>query len=417
MSGSQPLSRQIGIAMAYTAAVLMAVVLIQIAMGDAIRYDFSTRYAAGYMIAHGESSRLYDVAEQISVQQRLFHISRPMLIMIPPFESLLYAPLARLSYNSAYVVWALFNIALWMAFAYAMRPRAAAPQRMFQHLILCFAFFPLWITLCQGQTTLLVLLGFGLCYLRLKSGHDFQGGLALGLGLFKYPLALPLLLIFLLRRKWRLAGGFILTGLALAAIGLAAVGWGGAVSYVRLMLDTIAHPGNPAYWAIQTSDMPSVRGVFSSLLGGRIGAGWIAGLIGVASAILILWAARPWRERESRQPDDLAFASAVIISLLTAPYMNPHDLSVLLLPVLLAIYSPRWPRGMRNGLLLKASMALIYIPFLYPVLVAWKRLDLLALVLAVFLVGIYGLLHESGSPAPDALDSEAATRIDLEHYT
>jgi hypothetical protein len=101
------------------------------------------------------------------------------------------------------------------------------------------------------------------------------------------------------------------------------------------------------------------------------------------------------------------FAMALVVSLLTAFHLHPHDLSLMLPAMLLIIRSPQWPRGGAWRLMLMASMGIIYIPFLYPVLAQSKRLSLLGLVLAAFLIGTNGLLNRPIFPVQGHLNEEA----------
>ncbi len=100
--------------------------------------DFSAFYGAGHILKDGRASGLYDYQEQGRVQARLFskiYPSRgPLFFNHPPFESLLFVPLAYLSYFWAYVVWAgfgllvLFLLPLLLAGCLPVLALACSPQ-------------------------------------------------------------------------------------------------------------------------------------------------------------------------------------------------------------------------------------------------------------------------------------------------
>src|ERR1700722_13012179 len=161
--------RQIAIALIFTAAILMATVLCYATSFDeAKRMDFATRYAAGLMVRQGNGSKLYDIDAQTRVQRDLFGRETPLLELHPPFEALLYAPLAKLPYLWAYVLWGMVNIGLWMASVYFLRKSVPVPKQTFRFLAVCFTFFPLWLTLHGGQTSILLLLSYSLTLFGLK---------------------------------------------------------------------------------------------------------------------------------------------------------------------------------------------------------------------------------------------------------
>ena len=400
----QPSPRQVRIALVFTVAVLVAKLLLQASTPEVTRYDFRGMYTTGYMVRTGDGARLYDPVAQARAQQAVFGQPGLMLNVHPPFEALFFAPLAELSYRTAYLLWGLINILLWMWFARLARAFAPRPRQTFQYLLLCFAFFPLWINLLQGQTTLILLLLYSFVYLNLERGRDFRAGALLGLGLFRFQLVLPFALICLVRRKWRLMTGFAAAALALVALSLLAVGPSGTISYVKLLLQVARDPARPAFASILPSHMPTVRGVLSALTAGRGDphAIFVAALL--ISLLLILLAAEPWRGRGRLAGTpflNLRFASALAVTLITAFHLLEHDMSLLLLPILLAIGSPQWRHKSPWRTLVIAAVAVLYLPPAYLLLRAWNSLYLLALPIFAFALAAFMLLrtHEEATPA------------------
>jgi hypothetical protein len=402
----QPSPREVRIALVFTAAVLVAKLFLQAATPDVTRYDFRGIYTAGYMVRAGDGARLYDPVAQARAEQAVFGRPGLMVIVHPPFEALFFAPLAALSYRTAYLLWGLINILLWMWLARLARAFAPRPQQTFQYLLLCFAFFPLWINLLQGQTTLILLLLYSFVYLNLERGRDFRAGVLLGLGLFRFQLVLPFALICLVRRKWRMMTGFAAAALALVALSLVAVGPSGTISYVKLLLQVAREPARPAFAAILPSHMPTVRGVLSAVTAGRADPKAIFAAALFISLLLILGAAEPWRGRgrlEGTPFLNLSFASALAVTLLTAFHLLEHDLSLLLLPILLAIGSPPWPYQSPWRTLVIAAVAVLYLPPAYLLLRAWNSLYLLALPLFAFALAAFMLLRSQEEATPAGL--------------
>ncbi len=396
MFSAQPSHREIGAALFFTAAMLLgAVLLTALSYQDVRRFDFVDLYTGGLIICQGNGSKLYDLHEQAKVQATVFKRKHVLIYMQPPFEALFWAGLARLSFLRAYVVWGVVNISLWMLFVYLMRPCAPVPRQTFQYFIVCFGFFPLWVALLQGQTSILLLVLYTLTFLSLRRGRDFRAGLFLGLGLFKFPLVLPFALICFLRRKWKLMAGFGLAATMLGGISIAAVGPAGVLSYINLLIETIRHPATMTPW-----NMPTMRDFFSAVVGGRVAVKWVSATSALVSMVLILFTAwRWWRgdRRGGRGSLSLVFAVALGVSIVTGFHLNTHDLSPMLLPVLLVIGSPQASVKSSWRLLLTVSILILYTPPVYLLLSMWRRMYLLWLCLLTFVVGAFGLLERSSS--------------------
>jgi len=396
MAVTRPTSAEIRIALGLTAALLLGCALLQTATFEARNYDFSTRYASGLILRRGDGSKLYSLEEERRVQEALFERKGVMVETHPPFEIPFYALLTKLPYNHAYIVFAIINISIWMFFVRLIRSCVPVPEHTFHYLLLCFTFFPLWAALLQGQTSLLLLLLYGATFLALKRKRDFVAGVFLGLGLFRFQLVLPFVLICILRKKWKLTAGFASVVLLLAAISVLAVGRQGVMSYAHLMIDTAKHPSNPAYASIRPSDMPTVRGFLAAILTGWVSQKWINAGTALVSAFVILFTAWRWRQEDRRDEDDslgLIFAAALTVTLITGFYVLAHDMSLMLLAVLLTLASSQQSRDSRWWLVLKALIIVLYLPFVYMLLLHWHRMSMLFPILVIFLLVTFALLE------------------------
>jgi len=400
--------RQARIALAITAALLLACVLFW--APDASRCDFGPMYVAGYMVRHGESARIYNLAEQGKYQQAIVGRHTLLPFPYPPFSTLLFAALASLPYHLAYVLWDVVSVILWVSFVLLMRRSIPAPQNPFVYFLLCFAFWPCWIVLLQGQTSLVVLLTYALAFRSLQQKHEQRAGAFLGLGLLKYHFVLPFVAISILRRRWRLVAGFASVALALTAVSAAAVGWSGLVSYEQLMQSAIR---NPRFLAVHTQDWLSLSGVLDALSAARSGReSWLR-LLGTASSLaLILLAAWRWRlqdRREDGRGQDLAFATAMTVSVVATSHLLFHDLSLLLLPLLIVIASPQWRQKpvWRGGMI--ASVGVLYIPPVWALLVNRELLYWLCPALLAFTLSMLGLTWSEPVPGAKAAGEDART--------
>ena len=371
--------------------------------------DFSVTYIGGRMVYLGLGPKLYDLAEQKKLKDSLLKDSEPLIFEHPPFEALLLSPLGALPYQTAYFVWGLINIAIWVALPWLLRPYAPVPKEPLAYFTLWILFAPLGTALFEGQTSLLVLLLYSLSFICLKRGRDFQSGLALGFALFKFQFVVPFALIFILRRKWSFLKGFLSTATVLAVLSLAAVGGQGLLSYIHLLTSVASNPDNSSYGAVV--GMATVEGFVHAVFGGILGRSVSFLVVAAISGLLVLWAAKKWSDAEKANDQrgcDLAFAASVVVSLVTGFHMFTHDLSPLMLAMLLvaAHVGDSEREWLRYALL--GCLTLFWIPPVYFVLLSQDVFYLLFPVLLAFAVGAVKLA-ETLKSTPHLLQSAPLT--------
>jgi len=354
--------------------------------------DFSVTYIGSRMVYLGQGAQLYDLAAQRRLKGALLKDAEPLIYEHPPFEALLLAPLGALPYKTAYLLWGLINVAIWLSLPRLLRPYATAPRDELGYLALWLLFAPLGVTLFQGQSSLVLLLVYVLTFIALKQGRDFRAGAILGLGLFKFQFILPFALIFLLRRQWRVMKGFLASAAGLGVLSVIAVGWRGIWSYVNLLRNVAGHPDNITYGS--AGDMATLQGFVHAVLGRLLNPAVISLLVATSSLALVAWAAWRWRgvdDRERGRNFDLMFAASIVVALVTGFHMFTHDLSPLLLALLLV--AAHFPANDRPALrlALATTLTVFWIPPLYFALVAWHCSYLWFPILMVFMVGVFKL--------------------------
>jgi hypothetical protein len=156
----------------------------------------------------------------------------------------------------------------------------------------------------------------------------------------------------------------------------------------------VRNPDNPAYGGIRAWEMPTVSGFFAMLLTGRLPAIYISVLAAAASASVVLFAAWRWRQEDRARGGNsigLMFAAALAVSQVTAPHLYTHDLTLMLLAVLLVIGSSQWSQESGQRLVLTTTMVILYIPPVYFLLLRWQAMYILALVLVAFALAAISL--------------------------
>ena len=298
--------------------------------------DFSIFYTGSRIVWSGLSAHLYDLSVQAQYQTAPYRL-QPLPFNHPAYELILFLPLAKLSFNSAYWAWTALNVVMTLVIAYLLSrhlpyfPRS--PGVGAWSFVAAMASFPLIWALCQGQDSILLLLIFVLVYLNLKSGKEATAGIILATGLFKFTLIVPFAVVFLLRGRWRFLAGFLGGSALVAGISIWITGIGGAYQYIQL-LSLLA--GHPSVGYINPLLMPDARGFLLTILAGS--GVHRQGFEVISAAVSILLLVVPFLTFRSQKPCDrfdLWFGLNLTVALVVSPHLYWHDLSVLLLPLLL----------------------------------------------------------------------------------
>ena len=356
------------------------------------RTDFSVTYIGSRMVYLRMGAGVYDLAEQEKLKKSLLPDAQPLIFEHPPFEALLLAPLGALPYKTAYLIWGLINVVIWLSLAHLLRPYATVPRDDAAYLLLWLMFLPLWAALFEGQSSLVMFLLYALTFIELRSGRELRAGAVFGLALFKFQFAIPFVLILLLQRRWKFVQGFLGTTSGLGLLSLLAVGWQGVLAYIHLILAIATHPESASYG--NAIGMATVGGFVHPLLGQTLGHAAASLFIAGISIGLLILTAYKWSKTglaSDARKFDLMFAAAVVVSLTTSLHMFTPDLSPLLLAMLLVVrYFPgrahSWLR-----IMLALPLVMFWMPPLFFVLLTRHWFYLWFPVLMSFLAGVVKL--------------------------
>lgn len=122
--------------------------------------------------------------------------------------TLLLSPLSFFTWRTAWLIWLVCNFALmlaipWLLLGLLPRPPGSGALDYWLVVLAFLALFGPRNSAGNGQTSLLVF-ALMLLSLRLAARSAGWSGLALGIALSKYSLALPLFLYFAFQRRWRI---------------------------------------------------------------------------------------------------------------------------------------------------------------------------------------------------------------------
>ena len=323
--------------------------------------DFAHFYLLGWLANHGLGTLLYGMNAQSTLLPKLIPQSAG-LVYIPlygPQVSLLFAPLARMSYPVALIVWWVFNLLVYAISCYLIWktcPRLRVHNRTVALVALAFpGFFAL---IAWGQSSAPALLAFVLAYLAVCHKRNFAAGLALGLLAYKPPLAVASGVLFLLTGEWAIVSGAVLSGAIQIGLGWHHYGTGVMKNYVHALF-TI--PQNMSYMEPKVYMAHSLR-AFWGMLMPTASLTWI--LYALSSAIVLVITIKLWRSGEA---PGMRFSALLLATVLVAPHLTVYDL-VILAPAFLLLTEWRLQRSPSESgtlhLLLYLSFAL---PLLGPV--------------------------------------------------
>lgn len=327
--------------------------------------DFVAFYSAGQIVRRGLGRDLYNRQVLARLQseaapQLVNKLQGPLPYIHPPFEAALFAPLAGLPYPTAFAVWDIVGALALAGSALLLRPSVPRLRRWSRPLpLLCaFAFFPAFWLLLMGQDSAVLLLLLVGSFVALKHRRDFAAGICFGFALIKFQFVIPILAMFLLRRKIAVLAGFSATAAILTIASVAIAGLGATFHYPHTVLLYAWFQHDPGMIA---QNMPNLRGIIERLLG----SGTLAnGILAMVSVALVVFVARRCRFDPRLPAFALEYSLAITVATAISYHVERHDLVLLLIPLLLAgneLFAPSMSRRAK-ALLLPAVFVMFFIP-------------------------------------------------------
>jgi hypothetical protein len=230
------------------------------------------------------------------------------------------------------------------------------------------------------------------CALRLLlRGADLQCGVVLALGLFKFHFIIPLIAIFVLRKKGSLVMGFLATASFLFVVSLMMVHRAGILAYPRYLwgLNQVSALG-----MVKPQSMPNVRGLMTMLLGNGPPPPVAHCFLGGMAIVGVMVAARCWRGSD-RRSISAAFCFSIVVMLATSYYAYSYDLTLLLMPLLLfgrTFFEGAEIAGWPRTLFIAAAAVLLCTPLSWILALRVGQFRLMGLVLLALAVSISALL-------------------------
>jgi hypothetical protein len=366
---------------------------------DLTAADFSTFRIAGKLLVSGHAHELYNLSAQADQEVNARFRQVPLPFNHAPYEAILFAPLAFLSYAAGYAAWNLCSLALlaWMAWKMSTQLPELGAVSPLLILVWALVYWPNAMVFLQGQDSILLAALVTAAYLAMKQGEEALAGVILACGLFKFHLILPLLFCLLLNRQMRLLKGFCTAAAVLLGLSLAMIGRSGVSDYLAL-LASLNHMPLAAF--TKPEQMPNLRGLLSLWIPAT--SGWTGIAVLIASVLALLGVVRLLPGEERGEQFDLFFACAMAATYAVSFNTYEHDMAILFPGLLLAVNAIAGQRPLVWKIACGVTTLLLLFPPLYLRLYYARSLALMCLPVLALIVLL------AGAPSSRRLENSTA---------
>ena len=299
--------------------------------------DFIVFFTAGRIAQTKGAANVYDPIQQQEVQQS--EVPFPLV----PGQVLLYNHVPYLipiltvlisgNYVASFYRWVVLLVVIYIAAAtilsVLLKQSVKEKSLVWFTMVGLVTFFPLFVSLLNGQDTAFAFLGLCLYLLGIMMKRDWLAGLGLAFTSIRPQFALLLAVPFIFRRQ-KAFGWFLLAGIFLGGISLLIVGLDGMRAFINLLLVS----ASGGWYGLNEPAMVNLVGLLWRVVPG-LGAnsihliGW--GIFGVTLVYLcILWA-------RSKNITEKEIGLAITLAVFVVPHLHYHDLTLLIVPIVLSL--------------------------------------------------------------------------------
>jgi hypothetical protein len=320
--------------------------------------DFLHFYVLGNIARMHDAGMLYDASRQAALGGALIHADpgETYLPVYGPQYSILFSPLAALSYGWAAGIWMVGSALLYLLCCALICTKVCPRLRedLTLVLIVAVAFPGMFYMVASGQNSILALIAFTGALFFFRAKKPLLAGMALGLLMYKPQFGVMAAAVFVLTLEWRVTAGALVTGVGQLLAGAAYYGQSAVAAYLEQLkrINRSARALEP-----HLDRMHSLRAFWQLLLPWDGVAFALYAGCSIALIAITVWC---WR---SKAPIELRYALLVLGSALADPHLTDYDL-VMLMPALLIIGDRVLlgsPSDKRD-----AARVLVYVAFVLP---------------------------------------------------
>jgi len=342
--------------------------------------DFISFYTAGWIAQRYGVQEVYDIDLQRKEQQAVvgFALAENQVLIYNhmPYLIPVLKWITSDNYVNSFIRWSLFSLFIYVAAIVLLLGIVNEKSPLYKKGSLLFissiSFFPLFISIANGQDTPILFLGLALWVWGFSKEKDGIAGIGLALATIRPHVALVLALPLIFKRR-KIWWWFLASTAALGVFSFFLIGLKGMNSFVNILL--MSAGGN--WFGMNQEKMVNVLGlmlrIFPMLsLKTMQSVAW--GLYILATiGLCILWI-------KTRRLDIRHLATAILAAVLFVPHLHYHDLTLLLIPIIILILYrddlpvlkdlPELPLIISVLLLFSGSLLIIKLSIHYVVIVA-----------------------------------------------
>jgi hypothetical protein len=280
--------------------------------------DFLVFWSAGSLALQDHAAAAYDLATMSAVELRLAASDYPTLPWVyPPTFLLAVTPFALLPYAAGYLTWIAAGLMTYAGSLFAVIPRRLTSLvALASPAVLCNLF--------EGQNGLFTtaLLGGSLAFLETR---PVLAGIFLGLLTYNPQIGVLFPIVLLITGRWRVIASAAATAVCFAGASYLAFGtetWARFLASLTATADAEFTARLFPFVALQ-----STYGLFRSIGSSEAMAWAMQGIASISAGVAVCWIwTRPL-------PFDLKAAAISAGALIITPYLLPHDLAALAVPM------------------------------------------------------------------------------------
>ena len=299
--------------------------------------DFMAFYAAGRSMFEHAPAAAYDLASLKASEESVlgFRIADQDVnpFVHPPLILPVIWLVARFNYLTAFYLWALFILILCMLNAQIAINLFSSTNGLNRIVLWAgtFLFFPLFISLVNGQDSALLLLGAMLWYYGFTQNSNHMAGLGLALTTIRPQIALLLAIPMIFNAHSRKVWWWFCIGSAvLVVFSIAILGQDGVRNFINILSVSASGEGYKINEAAMVNLIGMVKRLNLSFDAATIRTvGWVGSLAGLIILCLV-WGKAP-------AIIDKHVSLAVIVAMFASPHLHYHDLALLIIPILILI--------------------------------------------------------------------------------
>ncbi len=305
----------------------------------ALASDYLAFWSAGYIANQQGYPQVYDLQTLTEVQKPLVPNPDPETLVFSPLPApylpvflLPFRLLARLPLQVSFWVWDILNLIVAIAYLIHLGRRFAPLSQIKRPILFLLFSFAVFSNFFWGQLDVWLMICVGEFFWNLHRGRPFPAGLWLGGMLLKPQLLILVVPFLLVRRAWRVLGGFALAGGAVGAASAALLGKEGIVNFLQMSRFWGKSEGTLA--AINPANMMNWRMVWEHLhrwTGAEVALG-----VALAGTLVMLGVElHSWFSRQTGEDDWLTPLLGIFATTLLVTWHAHYHMAMVLLPLLL----------------------------------------------------------------------------------